>query len=385
MKPNILTKTIAALLLALPIARADETKEERKEEKKTEEKKDGQKSGKTSSSSSVITSADGTATVTIDINGKKETRTFKLGDGNNVFLLGKDGDGGKSAGAVGIGGKVFAKPEHGNREKGPWIGIAMEPVQDVVRAQLSLAPGEGIVISHVAPESPAAKAGLQANDILLRFEDQILVEPPQLKKLIAMKKSGDSVKLTYLRKGERKDASVTLVEHELDVAEHHPMQWFQMAPGAGGFKGGGGEFAERLQDQLEQLKEKHPGMIVDKQMWFSGSPGEMLKKQIEKLELGLDESKLPKDEMEKLRRELDKARRTAEEAMERAKRSGEEAMEHARRAVDEASRAINSARKPFEKEKGERSDKEKFEKEKFPKKETEREKEEPKKKPGEPL
>src|SRR4051794_21394431 len=37
--------------------------------------------GNTSSaSSSVITNSDGTATVTIEVNGKKETRSFKLGE-----------------------------------------------------------------------------------------------------------------------------------------------------------------------------------------------------------------------------------------------------------------------------------------------------------------
>ena len=344
MKANTLNQTIAALLLALPIAHADD--------QKAEEKKDATKQGKTSSSSSVITSADGTATVTIDINGKKETRTFKLGDGGKMLNFGKDGDGAAAASAVGFAGKNHPMPEHAKREKGPWIGIAMEPVQEVVRAQLSLAPGEGIVVSHVAPESPAAKAGLEANDILLRFEDQILVEPAQLQKLIAMKKPGDGVKLTYLRKGERKEASVTLVEHEIESHENKPAQWFKTAQGGFAFPGAGGDKLQgALQEQFKLLKEKHPGIIVDKKSWLSGTPGDMLKEQIEKLQRSLEDSKLPKEEIEKLRKGLEKARHEAEEAMERAKRGSEEAMEHARRAVEEALKALNDARKPFEKEK----------------------------------
>src|SRR2546425_12204931 len=86
MKSNILNQTIAALLFALPIAHADDSK--------AEEKKDATK-GKSNASTSVTTSADGTATITIDINGKKETRTFKLGDGKNAFPLGVSGEGGK--------------------------------------------------------------------------------------------------------------------------------------------------------------------------------------------------------------------------------------------------------------------------------------------------
>jgi hypothetical protein len=339
MKPNILRQTIAALLLALPIAHA--------EDQKAEEKQEGARRGKTSSSSTVITAADGTATVTIDINGKKETRTFKLGGGNNQFSSGKDGDGAAARGVVDFFGKGAAPHGDAKREKGPWIGIAMEPVQEVVRAQLSLAPGEGIVVSHVAPESPAAKAGLEPNDILLRFEDQILLEPGQLRKLIAMKKPGETVKLGYLRKGERKEAGVTLVEHEIESGENNPPQWFKGMPGFPSMPGAGGEDRlERLQDQLRQLKEKHPGVIVDRRSWLS-APGagsherlEALERERDLLDLLLGEGErensskgIPNDRTEKMR----ELRKQSEEALkERRKQIGEE---------------IESARKPFEKEK----------------------------------
>jgi hypothetical protein len=341
MKHNILTRSITALMLALPIAHADDPK--------AEEKKEPAKPNQASASTSLTASADGTATVTIDINGKKETRTFKLGDGKHLFSFSKDGDGAKAMGGVGFGGNIQPMPEHAKREKGPWIGIAMEQVQDVVRAQLSLAPGEGIVVSHVMPDSPAAKAGLQANDIILRFEDQIIVEMSQLKKLIAMKKPGESVKLTYLRKGERKDATVTLVEHEFETDEGNPVQWPLNAPGVFNLQAPG--IMGRLdplqrQEQLRQMKEKHPGVIVDKREWFSGSPEQMLKGQIEKLLRGLDESKLPKEEIEKIHKELEHARHEAEEAIERAKRGTEEAVKNAQHAVEDAAKVLNDSRNP---------------------------------------
>ena len=330
MKPNILTKVIAALLLALPFAQA--------EEKKAVEKKEEHTEGTTNSSSTVVTSADGTATVTIDINGKKETRTFKLGDGNNTFSFGNDG----ASGAVSVAGGAGGAPGHPKmlnpkREKGPWIGIAMEPVQDVVRAQLSLAPGEGIVIGHVALESPAAKAGLQPNDILLRFEDQILVEPGQLRKLIAMKKPGDTVKLTVLRKGERKDANVTLIEHEIEHGEHGPMQWLQMGPGPQGWQiAPGANPGARVHEFMKELKEKRPGVIVDKRSWTTGDPSEAVKGQLEKLLRSLDDAKVPKEQLEHLRKELERAKHEVEEQLENAKRNPE-----------------NKPAKPHEKEKGE--------------------------------
>ena len=156
-----------------------------------------------------------------------------------------------------------------------------------------------------------------------------------------------------LRKGAKKDTSVTLVEHELEAGEHGPMQWLQMAPGLGGFKAGGAAggaqnpwgavkggggiiLEERMQDQLKQLKEKHPGVIVNKQTWVSGTEGDMLKGQIEKLLRGLEESKLPKEQIEHLRKELQRAQHEADEATENAKRNPE-----------------NNGFKPREKEKGE--------------------------------
>jgi hypothetical protein len=336
MKSTILSHSIAALLFAIPFAQA--------QEKKPEGKKDPGNTAGASASTSVVASGDGTATVTIDINGKKETRTFKLGSGNESFSFSTDAEGGAIAevgGAVGFGEGIQVGEGRRKMDKGPWIGVALEPVSETLRAQLSLAKGEGIVINHVAPEGPAAKAGLAENDILLRLDDQIIVEGSQLRKLIAMKKPGDSVKLVYLRKGERKEATVKLIEHDIEPAEHDPFHWFQGKPGGilrrlEEGRGEAGERLQELQEKLRQMKEKHPGVIVDKRSWLSnpgapspklppgappkmpGGPGawnpdpfrgnfDMMRKQLENM-------KLPAEEMERILRIMDEAREAAEKA-----------------------------------------------------------------------
>jgi len=210
-------------------------------------------------------------------------------------------------------------------EKGPWIGIAMEPVSETLRAQLSLGKGEGIVVNHVAPESPAAKAGLAQNDILLRFDDQILVEGSQLRKLIAMKKAGDSVKLVFLRKGERKEAAATLIEHELEAGEPEGLAFFGQPLR---LEEGRHEVQERLQDLLKGLKEKHPGVVVDKHSWL-GTPGappqaplgfygpgnpDAFRGYIDHMRRQTENMKLPPEEMEKIRKSLDQATEAAEKA-----------------------------------------------------------------------
>jgi hypothetical protein len=71
MKTNILNSTIALLLAALPPAQAQDQNAPNDAGKKEEKK---------SSSASVVAQGSGEVTIEIDVNGKKERKTFKLGD-----------------------------------------------------------------------------------------------------------------------------------------------------------------------------------------------------------------------------------------------------------------------------------------------------------------
>lgn len=101
----------------------------------------------------------------------------------------------------------------GTEEKVTWLGVTTEAVDEAVRSQVSLDPEVGLTVHGVSPDSPAAKAGVMKHDILVRFNDQLLMEPGQLSKLVKAKKPGDRVKLTYLRKGKETKADVALEEH----------------------------------------------------------------------------------------------------------------------------------------------------------------------------
>lgn len=101
----------------------------------------------------------------------------------------------------------------GTERKVTWLGVTAEETDDVVRSQLLIESGAGLTIHGVTPDSPAAKAGLLKHDILICLNDQLLMEPRQLSKLVQSKKPGDRVKLTYLRKGKEAKTEVTLDEH----------------------------------------------------------------------------------------------------------------------------------------------------------------------------
>jgi S1-C subfamily serine protease len=146
----------------------------------------------------------GKATVTIDVNGKKETREIDLGNLRQLKLddlVSKQG--------------IADKPKE-PAKVATWLGVGTEEPSEDVRAQLPILSGTGLLVRAVPADGPAAKAGLEKNDILIRFDDQILTNPEQLRVLVRTKKDGDTVHLAYVRKGREAAAEVRLESHPED-------------------------------------------------------------------------------------------------------------------------------------------------------------------------
>jgi len=98
-------------------------------------------------------------------------------------------------------------------QKGPHLGVFAAPIPPALYNQLPpgvLANGDGILVLNVEKDSPAAKAGLKANDILVTFDNQKLQSALQLVKLVRNDKIGQLVSITYLRGGKTMSAKATL-------------------------------------------------------------------------------------------------------------------------------------------------------------------------------
>ena len=90
----------------------------------------------------------------------------------------------------------------------PYIGVRYTTVEqgNLVSA------GESTTESAVLPNSPAAKAGLQANDIITAVDGQPITSEFNLSDAIQRKLPGDTVSLTILRDGKEQTIRVTLTE-----------------------------------------------------------------------------------------------------------------------------------------------------------------------------
>ncbi|HVU23081.1 MAG TPA: PDZ domain-containing protein [Opitutus sp.] len=125
------------------------------------------------------------------------------------------------------------KHEHGiffrhlaadEKETVAFLGVETETAPAVLAAQLNLPRSTGLVIRHVVPDSPAATV-LHENDVLLKLDDQLLIDPHQLSVLIRNHQEGEEVSLTYMRGGKEATAKVKLAKHDVPK-----MAWVESAP-----------------------------------------------------------------------------------------------------------------------------------------------------------
>lgn len=113
-----------------------------------------------------------------------------------------------------------------------YLGVSTRPLTPEVAAHVGDMPaGVGLIVSFVDEEGPAGTAGLQQHDVLVKLDDQWLINPEQFSVLVRMREAGDSATLTVFRKGEEQEIEVELAEKEL------PVQRFDRALQLQGFQG----------------------------------------------------------------------------------------------------------------------------------------------------
>src|SRR6188474_1244145 len=102
-----------------------------------------------------------------------------------------------------------------------YLGITLESVHDEYAKVYGMAEAKGAIITSVTPEekgqaTPAAKAGLQPNDIIVDFENAPVLNAQDLIQRVASTPVGQQVTLSYLRdvngKLDKKTVSVALSE-----------------------------------------------------------------------------------------------------------------------------------------------------------------------------
>src|SRR5205085_1007126 len=114
----------------------------------------------------------------------------------------------------------------------------------------------GVAVLSVAKDSPAARAGLQKGDVLLRFDGEAVTSVAKLQRLIHEAAPEQAVRLTISRNGAEQEVTVTLGQRAMTDGgfELRPFEGFQL---------NGDEWQkhnERWQKQMDELRKRFDAM-----------------------------------------------------------------------------------------------------------------------------
>jgi serine protease Do len=123
-----------------------------------------------------------------------------------------------SGGSIGIG---FAVPSNsavqvvdqlkqfGETRRG-WLGVHVQNVTEEIAESLGMKEATGALVANVSPDSPAATAGIQPSDVILKFDGQPVENMRGLPRAVAATPIGKAVPVEVLRKGQTLDVTVTV-------------------------------------------------------------------------------------------------------------------------------------------------------------------------------
>ena len=96
------------------------------------------------------------------------------------------------------------------------IGVQIEAVSKEIAESIGLGKPVGAMVRGVEAGSPAEKAGVEAGDIITRFEGKVIEKSSDLPRLVGGTKPGTKSTLTVFRRGSTKDLSIVIAEIEAD-------------------------------------------------------------------------------------------------------------------------------------------------------------------------
>jgi serine protease Do len=99
------------------------------------------------------------------------------------------------------------------------IGVNIDQVTREVAESIGLGKPMGALVRNVSTGGPAEKAGVEAGDIITRFEGRVIDKAGELPRIVGATKPGSRATLQVFRRGSYRDLTVTVAELEEEQAQ----------------------------------------------------------------------------------------------------------------------------------------------------------------------
>src|SRR6185295_11480067 len=93
---------------------------------------------------------------------------------------------------------------------GSFLGVYAEDVNKENMARYVMRDARGVAITQVIKDSPAEKAGLRKDDVIVRFEDDSVTSVRKLNRLVSEVAPDQTVRLNISRGGSEQEVAVTI-------------------------------------------------------------------------------------------------------------------------------------------------------------------------------
>ncbi|MFH1262013.1 MAG: trypsin-like peptidase domain-containing protein [Pseudomonadota bacterium] len=100
-----------------------------------------------------------------------------------------------------------------------WLGVVIQKVTPEAATALKLPGASGALVSDIAKNSPALKAGIKTGDVIVRFKEREIKDWHELPAAVADAKIGEKAQVVVIRDGERKTFAVEIAKLEDPEAE----------------------------------------------------------------------------------------------------------------------------------------------------------------------
>jgi serine protease Do len=142
------------------------------------------------------------------------------------------------------------------------IGVQIGEVNKEVAEAIGLGRPQGALVRGVEAGAPAQKAGIEAGDIILKFDGKTIEKSSDLPRLVGNTKPGSRATVTVLRRGSQRELSVTVAELEPERATRRT-QGQEQRPPAGAQVQTMGLTVSELTEALKSELKLRGGVRVD--------------------------------------------------------------------------------------------------------------------------
>jgi serine protease Do len=114
--------------------------------------------------------------------------------------------------------EVYERLKESGKVVRGWLGVELQPLSGEIAKHLGVRGRAGAVVTRVLPDAPAAQAGIEPGDVIVKWDGKPVETPTDLTFAVAKTPPGKKVAVVLIRRGEQIEVSVTVEERPAEFA-----------------------------------------------------------------------------------------------------------------------------------------------------------------------